>query len=67
MTIKDPAPPMLEEVASPCVGVCTIDPATELCSGCLRTMPEITAWMNYSPEQKKQVLAWVEQRYERSN
>jgi predicted Fe-S protein YdhL (DUF1289 family) len=31
-------------VPSPCVGVCTIDPACGLCVGCARTLDEIAAW-----------------------
>lgn len=31
-------------VASPCTGVCRIDPQHGLCAGCLRSLDEITAW-----------------------
>ena len=31
-------------VPSPCTSVCTIDPATGWCAGCLRTIDEIAAW-----------------------
>ena len=30
--------------ASPCTSVCTIDPTTGWCVGCLRTIDEIAAW-----------------------
>ncbi len=31
-------------VASPCVGVCAIEPQSGWCEGCLRTIDEIAAW-----------------------
>lgn len=31
-------------VPSPCIGVCRIDEATGWCTGCLRTLEEITDW-----------------------
>jgi len=31
-------------IASPCTSVCTIDPATGWCAGCLRTIDEIASW-----------------------
>ena len=29
---------------SPCVGVCSIDPKSNLCLGCLRSSDEIAIW-----------------------
>lgn len=51
--------------ASPCVGVCTVNPATQLCDGCLRTPAEIEHWWDYTPAQKQALLAEIEQRLER--
>jgi predicted Fe-S protein YdhL (DUF1289 family) len=31
-------------IASPCVGICTLDAETGRCDGCLRTIDEIAAW-----------------------
>lgn len=31
-------------VASPCTGVCALDPETGWCAGCMRTIDEITGW-----------------------
>ena len=31
-------------VASPCIGVCAIEPRTGWCEGCVRTIDEIAAW-----------------------
>ena len=32
------------EIPSPCIGVCRLDPASGLCTGCMRTLDEIAAW-----------------------
>ncbi|HYE41063.1 MAG TPA: DUF1289 domain-containing protein [Ramlibacter sp.] len=31
-------------VPSPCISVCRMDPDTDLCQGCFRTLDEIAAW-----------------------
>jgi predicted Fe-S protein YdhL (DUF1289 family) len=45
------------EIESPCVKVCVVDPATNLCLGCFRTLDEIAAWSSMSPETRRQVMA----------
>jgi uncharacterized protein len=46
-----------EEVPSPCINVCRMNPDTALCEGCLRTLDEIAAWSGLTPEEKRAVLA----------
>jgi len=46
-----------DEVASPCINVCRMNPDMGLCEGCLRTLDEIAAWSGLSPDQKRDVLA----------
>ena len=46
-----------EDVASPCINVCRMNPDTGLCEGCLRTLAEIAAWSGMSAEEKRAVLA----------
>lgn len=43
-------------VGSPCTSVCTLDPTTGLCSGCLRTLDEIARWSSFSDDEKRAVL-----------
>jgi uncharacterized protein len=43
--------------ASPCVGICLMDPATRQCRGCLRTVEEIASWYEASPAEKRAQLA----------
>jgi uncharacterized protein len=51
-----------DEVPSPCISVCVIDPPTGLCAGCYRTLDEIAGWISLSADQRRQLLAKVEQR-----
>ena len=50
------------EVESPCNRVCTIDPVTGYCIGCLRTGEEIGRWMSMSPAEQWQLLAVLAER-----
>ena len=50
-----PDAPLESSVPSPCVSICTMDPATGLCSGCLRTIDEIAGWSSYSNSEKRAV------------
>jgi len=48
--------------ASPCLGICLMDPATRMCRGCLRTIDEIRAWYDASAAEKRAILARLDQR-----
>jgi predicted Fe-S protein YdhL (DUF1289 family) len=48
--------------ASPCLGICLMDPATRMCRGCLRTIDEIRAWYDASAPEKRAILARLEAR-----
>jgi hypothetical protein len=43
-------------VASPCTGVCRIEPATGLCAGCARTLDEITGWAAMTPTARAAIM-----------
>jgi len=45
------------EIDSPCIKVCVIHPATGLCLGCARTLPEIAAWTRMSADDRAVVMA----------
>lgn len=47
-----PVAPLL----SPCVSACRIDPASDLCTGCGRTLDEIAAWSTGTPEWRAAVM-----------
>jgi predicted Fe-S protein YdhL (DUF1289 family) len=46
-----------EEVESPCVKICVIHPEARLCTGCLRSIDEITQWSKMTPEARREVMA----------
>ena len=46
-----------DEVESPCIKVCVIHPESRLCTGCLRSIDEITIWSKLSPEARRAVMA----------
>lgn len=43
-------------IASPCIGVCEVDPRSGLCLGCLRTLGEIAAWRDADDGAKARIL-----------
>jgi predicted Fe-S protein YdhL (DUF1289 family) len=49
-------------VPSPCLSVCVMDPQTEVCAGCWRTLEEIGVWSRISDEAKRQVWHRIQQR-----
>ena len=46
-----------QEIESPCIRLCVIHPESRLCTGCLRTIEEITAWSRFSPEERRSIMA----------
>lgn len=53
---------METSVASPCIKICQIDPQSNLCTGCLRTLDEIATWSVMNDEEKRRTMAAVEWR-----
>lgn len=52
----------LAEPASPCVGVCRMDPGQGWCAGCFRTLEEIAGWSRYEAATKRVVLRRIAKR-----
>jgi hypothetical protein len=44
-------------IETPCIAVCLIDPQTNLCFGCGRTMPEIARWHRLARDERLAVMA----------
>ncbi|WP_413709654.1 DUF1289 domain-containing protein [Rhizobium sp. Rhizsp82] len=42
---------------TPCINVCSMDPATGFCMGCGRTIQEIGGWMSYSDAERARLMA----------
>jgi predicted Fe-S protein YdhL (DUF1289 family) len=49
-------------IASPCTKVCTIDPASQLCRGCGRSLDEIARWMSLTEGQRADITAALPRR-----
>jgi len=49
-------------VPSPCTDLCSINPETELCEGCYRTIDEIAEWSHYSDQEKLEILSAIKKR-----
>ena len=49
-------------IPSPCINVCRIDGDSGLCTGCYRTLDEITVWSRLDDRGRTTVLARVAER-----
>jgi predicted Fe-S protein YdhL (DUF1289 family) len=47
---------------TPCIAVCMIDPRSNLCLGCGRTLPEIARWHRMDSAERQAVMATLPQR-----
>ena len=50
----------MEEVpdySSPCNRICTLEPVTEICMGCFRTLDEISAWTRFTNAERAAIRA----------
>jgi predicted Fe-S protein YdhL (DUF1289 family) len=54
--------PERNDIRSPCVDVCQMNPFTGLCRGCLRTLDEIAGWLDFSASEKLEVLKRLDER-----
>lgn len=50
------------EVPSPCVSICKMNPSTELCEGCFRTLDEIALWSRMDEASKREVWRQIGER-----
>lgn len=51
-----------QNIPSPCVSVCVMNPSRGLCAGCFRTLDEIAAWSRMPDAGKKQVWSQLVER-----
>jgi predicted Fe-S protein YdhL (DUF1289 family) len=47
---------------SPCVKICTYDPARGVCLGCGRTLEEISAWSSMTQSERRVATAKAQER-----
>jgi predicted Fe-S protein YdhL (DUF1289 family) len=49
-------------IESPCIAWCRLDATGTLCTGCWRTLAEITAWRDLTDDARRAVMARIESR-----
>jgi predicted Fe-S protein YdhL (DUF1289 family) len=47
---------------TPCIAVCLMDPKTNLCLGCGRTLPEIARWGRMESSERLSIMSTLPQR-----
>ena len=45
-----------DEIESPCTQICVVHPETRLCTGCARSIDEITQWSKMTSEQRCAIM-----------
>ena len=45
------------EIESPCVRICVVHPEARICTGCYRSIEEISRWSKLTPEQRQTIMA----------
>ncbi|TVP71957.1 MAG: DUF1289 domain-containing protein [Rhodobacteraceae bacterium] len=53
---------MGEKIETPCVNICVIHPDARLCTGCLRSIDEITRWSRMGPDERRDIMARLPER-----
>lgn len=43
-------------IKSPCVKVCFVDPKSQICVGCFRTMEELGRWTRYTDTEREAIM-----------
>ena len=49
-------------IETPCIKVCVVDPASELCRGCGRTLDEIGVWPSLLNAERRAIMATLPRR-----
>jgi predicted Fe-S protein YdhL (DUF1289 family) len=49
---------------SPCISICVLDPESELCEGCGRSLDEISQWSRMTDDQRRAVMKRLPERLE---
>jgi len=45
------------EIESPCVRICVVHPEARICTGCYRTMDEISRWSRMDNTERREIMA----------
>jgi predicted Fe-S protein YdhL (DUF1289 family) len=55
----------MADIESPCNKICAVDPISELCVGCGRTVVEIESWIRLRADERARIMAELPRRLER--
>ncbi|WP_170414540.1 DUF1289 domain-containing protein [Ruegeria atlantica] len=44
------------EVESPCIQICVVHPTERICTGCYRTIDEITRWSKMDSDERAEIM-----------
>lgn len=55
--MTDETPWQRDEIESPCVRVCVVHTEAGICTGCLRSIDEITRWSKMSGDERRAIMA----------
>ena len=45
-----------DEVQSPCIQICVVHPEERICTGCLRSIDEITGWSKLTDTERAEIM-----------
>ncbi|MBC7163423.1 MAG: DUF1289 domain-containing protein [Roseovarius sp.] len=46
-----------DEIESPCVRICVVHPEARICTGCLRSIDEISRWSRMGADERRAIMA----------
>ena len=52
----------MDNIRSPCIGICQLDVSMSICVGCFRTRQEVAMWSDVSDDEKKEIVARAKSR-----
>ena len=50
------------EIESPCVRICVVHPEARICTGCHRSVDEISRWSKMTPEERREITEALPER-----
>lgn len=56
--------PVSQDIDTPCVKLCVVDPESGFCIGCGRSRTEIAGWLAMPPAERREVMAGLDGRIE---
>lgn len=45
-----------DEIQSPCINICVVHPEARICTGCYRSIDEITQWSKLTNDERAEVM-----------